>query len=287
MIPTNQITFEAALRDLGHARPEARARAAGALGSVDPEDRERACAALRRALGDARGEVRYAAALSLSELRDAAAVPALVDQLEDGDPRAREAAAIALGRIGHDAAWAPLARALAEGPPEVRFQAAASLAEIDAERAAPLLRPALGDPDGEVRASAACGLGEVAADRAIDDALAALLGDGHPEPRFEAAIALARHGDRRATAVLLPFLRDAGRALDAAQALGALADPESRPALERFLRRPFASPLVKVCAAHALARLGEPRGRAHLERASRSRRDDVRGLAEELLSSLP
>ena len=71
--------------------------AAGALGSVDEADRDAACAALRKALRDDRGEVRFAAAMSLAELKDAGAAAMLVDQLDDGDGRAREAAALALG----------------------------------------------------------------------------------------------------------------------------------------------------------------------------------------------
>src|SRR5262249_4779648 len=141
LIPSHEITFAAAMIDIKDSAWEVRARAAGALGSCDPADRERACVALRLALRDERAEGRYAAALSLSELRDALAVPALIEQLGDGNPRAREAAALALGRTGDaQTAWQPLCEALQSGPPEVRFQAAASLAEIDAERAAPLVR---------------------------------------------------------------------------------------------------------------------------------------------------
>ncbi|HJZ88680.1 MAG TPA: HEAT repeat domain-containing protein [Polyangia bacterium] len=287
MFPSREITLEAALDDLGSALWEVRARAAGALGSCAPADRERAAAALRRALRDDRGEVRYAAALSLAELTDALAVPALIDQLEDGDPRAREAAALALGRIGDAArAWQPLEVALREGPPEVRFQAAASLAELDAARAAPLLRPALSDSDPEVRANAAAGLGNAPPEPVTKDALALLLEDPHPEPRFEAAYALALHRDRRATEILASYLSDPERALDAAQALTWLADPRSEPALRRVLRRFLAPTLLKVRAAHALARLGEPEGRARLEKAARSRREDVRGLARECLDEL-
>jgi HEAT repeat protein len=283
-----KMTVAAALRDLDSPRWETRAHAAASLGSAASADHARAAAALRRALGDERGEVRYAAALSLSELRDPEAVAPLIDQLEDASPRAREAAAIALGRIGDaERAWEPLATALREGPPEVRFQAAASLGELDAGRAAPLLRAALQDADPEVRANAAAGLGEAPAVRDTDEALAALLDEPHAEPRFEAAYALALHGDQRATPVLAAFLDEKERAYEAAQALALLADDRSVEPLRRLLRRWLAPPLVKVQAAHALARLGEASGRAHLERATRARREDVRGLAMELLERLP
>jgi HEAT repeat protein len=289
VIPQKGITLEAALRDLGSERWEARAMAAGALGSVDDADREAACAALRKALRDDRGEVRFAAAMSLAELKDAGAAAMLVDQLDDGDGRAREAAALALGRVGNpQIAWAPLASKLRIGPPAVRFQAAASLAEIDAERAAPLLRVALRDEDPEVRANAASGLAEAPHEPETIEALAKLLdGEKQPEPRFEAAYALAQHGDKRATLVLHEFLRDETRAYDAAGALSQLADPRSVEPLRRLLRRWFAPPLVKVRAAHALAQLGEQVGREYLEKAAQRRREDVSGLAKELLEKGP
>jgi HEAT repeat protein len=289
VIPHKGITVEAALRDLGSERWEARAMAAGALGSVDEADRQPACEALRKALRDDRGEVRFAAAMSLAELRDPAAAPLLVDQLDDGDPRAREAAALALGRIGNpEVAWAPLASKLRIGGPAVRFQAAASLAEIDAERAAPLLRVALRDEDPEVRANAAAGLADAPHDAETIEALAkAAETEKQPEPRFEAAYALARHGDKRATLVLHDFLRDETRAYDAADALGQLADPRSLEPLRRLMRRWFAPALVKVRAAHALALLGDAAGREYLEKAAERRREDVSGLAKELLEKGP
>jgi hypothetical protein len=44
--------------------------------------------------------------------------------------------------------------------------------------------------------------------------------------------------------------------------------------------------MVKLRAAQALARAGDPRGRAHLEKALRARRDEVRGLAQTVLAQL-
>ena len=45
-----------------------------------------------------------------------------------------------------------------------------------------------------------------------------------------------------------------------------------------------AEALVRV--AEALVKAGHPGGRAHLEKAARSRREDVRGLAQSVLSNL-
>jgi len=52
------------------------------------------------------------------------------------------------------------------------------------------------------------------------------------------------------------------------------------------LRRWLAPALVKVCAAHALARMNDPLGTRYLERSLGRRREDVRGLARELLDEL-
>src|SRR5262249_39446694 len=106
------------------------------------------------------------------------------------------------------------------------------------------------------------------------------------DPRFEAAYALAQHGDRRATPILHEFLRDETRALDAASALSQLRDPRSAEPLRRLLRRFFAPALVKVRAAHALAGRGDEAGRAYLTRAATRRREDVSGLAKECLDEL-
>ena len=180
-----------------------------------------------------------------------------------------------------------LAEAIGFTRPEVRFQAIASLAQLDAARAAPLVRPALADADAKVRAQACAALGD-ARDRASADALARLLDDA-PDVRHEAALALARVGDRRAVAGLVEALEHRDLALDAASALaesGAAADEPARSALARVLGRLLGDPLVKVRAAEALARAGDPRGREHLQRAARARRDDVRGLAQTVLSEL-
>jgi HEAT repeat protein len=297
------VNLEAALRDLGDRDPRVRAQAADALGRADDRERPRAGAALERACVDEHPSVRYAALLSLGELGAGPGLDAALEiaagRLSDGEPLVREAAAIALGDLGAAAAdagtpplveraWSALALALKSAQPEVRFQAIASLAQIDAARAAPLVRPALADADAHVRAQAACALGD-ARDAASADALAPLVADASPEVRHEAALALARLHDRRAVPVLVAALDDRARALDAASALADLGAADGEPgraALTRALGRLLGDPLVKLHAARALARSGDARARAWLEKAARSRREDVRGLAQSVLSDL-
>jgi HEAT repeat protein len=284
------VRLEAALRDLEHGDPRVRAQAADALGRAEEAERAQAESALARAVADAHPSVRYAALLSLGELAAHGAVAVLVAALGDGEALCREAAAIALGQLGPaagEAAWQPLVEALGSAAPELRFQAIASLAEIAPERAAPLVRPLLDDRDPHVRAQAAAALGD-ARDLAAADLLARRIDDA-AEVAHEAALALARLGDRRCVPRLVAGLDDRERALDAATALGELGlvdDAPARDALARLIGRLFGDPLVKVRAAEALARSGDPRGGAHLARAVRSRREDVRGLAESVLSEL-
>jgi HEAT repeat protein len=292
------MTTEAALRDLAHADPRVRASAADALGRAPEADRDRALAALLRACDDAHPSVRYAALLSLGELAQAERAPDLklavahaVARLDDGEPLVREAAAIALGDLGRaqggPEAWDALVRAIRSSNPEVRFQAITSLSEIDPARSVEHARALLADPDGKVRAQAVAALGD-SGDSATRDAIAAHLDDGD-EIRWEAALALGRLDDRRGLALLVAGLSQRERAYDAASALttlGAADDPAARAALERIVGRLFGDPIVKVRAAHALARTGHAAALAHLERAARSRREDVRGLATEALAEL-
>ena len=294
-----EMTLEAALRDLQHKDPRVRAQAAEALGREDLG--KEALTALLAAADDGHSSVRYAALLSLGELGRPQAIPSAVDRLDDGDPLVREAAVIALGQIGAaaggdespasraalDTAFAALARAVKSDRPEVRFQAIASLAEISSERSAPLLRPLVGDRDPKVRAQAAAALGD-ARDEAAREALAAHLTDVEEE-RHEAALALARLGDLRAVPILVTSLPAGDRAFDAATALAELdaaRQPEIRALCAGLLTRILGDPMVKVRAAQALARAGDPRGRAYLEKALRARRDEVRGLATTVLTEL-
>jgi HEAT repeat protein len=282
---TPEITAEAALRDLKHEDPRVREQAAAALGNAGAEERERVIPALRTALGDDIGAVRYAAALSLGELGDAGAVPALCEQLEDGDSMARQAAAIALGRVGDKAAFEPLVGALEHGPPEVRFQAVASLAELDPVRAFDALVRALADADAEVRGAAAAALGDHG-DRRARDPLAALLDDAERSCRFEAAYALARFGDRRAAAALVALIDDRDFSLPALQGLTTLRAPEAQEPARRLMGRLFRPEVQRVRAAAALAALGDAEGRAFLQKRAGHRREDVRGLTVQTLGEV-
>jgi len=286
------ITFDAALRDLSSPDVRARVSAADALGDVpDGEDRAAAARALVEALADSRFEVRRSAALSLGELGPHTPVESLIGRLEDDHPQVRQSAAIALGRLGDERGFEPLARALAEGPCDVRFQAAPSLVEIDAERAFDPLLAAIKDSDPEVRANVACALGFVG-DRRAAGWIAELLDDNFADARFEAALALARLGDPRGAGQLIGWLdKEPDRAYPAIEALESLGEKTAAGALARVMRKLLAPRQLRVRAAGALLVVAPDApdasfARSFLERNAKSRRPEVRGLAEEALARL-
>lgn len=283
-IPT-QINIDAALRDLEHPDPRVRASAASALDRAPLDRREEVCLALRNALDDGRGDVRYAAALSLREHEDADAVPRLLSMLEDRDPMARQAAVMALGRIGDPRAVMPLVEALRDGPPDVRFQAVTSLVELADPRGVEAIIATLEDIDAEVRASAAAAVGDLRAHEGAD-AVALLLADLDAKVTLEAAYALSRLGDDRGLDTLCRMATHRDFGFLACEALGHLANPAARAALERAHRGFFLHPLTKLRAAASLLQLGERGPRDYLLRQTRSRRGEVRGLALELLGEL-
>ena len=295
LLRASEMSMEAALRDLRSDDPRVRAAAADALGDLGEEATPEVTAALVPVLGDARWEVRCQAALSLAALghaiaSDHAALPALLARLDDDHADVRQAAAIALGRMGHMAAWDRLLAGLKEGPPDVRFQAAMSLAELDPPGAYEPLVAALNDKDAEVRAHVASALA-VVGDRRAAGWLATALEDPDARVRAEAACALAILGDRRATEHLVPLLGQADEQFRVLDLLEDLGDPAAAPAVARLLRRFLAPQAIKVRAAAALLAVAPehadaPRAKELLQRALKSGRPDVRGLAEEAAQRL-
>jgi HEAT repeat protein len=287
---SREMTFEAALRDLGSTDVRVRVAASDALGNVEGAERVRAAAALVPLLDDERHEVRVSAALALGDLGETTAVPALVEHLEDGHREARQAIVIALGRLGDKRAVAPLVAALAEAPADVRFQAVRSLAELDPAAAYEPLCRALADDDPEVRESAADSLALVGDPRAAGH-LAPLLEDARPATRFAAACALATFADGRGYAVLIAALEQRDTAYQSVEALENLRDPRAVEPLAALSRRFLVPDYLKVRAAAALltiapADVAAPAARRLLEKSLRSRRPEVKGLAEESLERL-
>ena len=312
-LPSSTITLAAALRDLQHGSPKARAIAAHALGDVSA-DMPTVTKALITALDDLHALVRAESLASLAQLwsggtavrssgasagpararggfLDAATtVPAdvmaaICKRLSDGDPAVRQNAAIALGTIGDPAGFAPLAEALVTGSADVRFQAVTSMVEIAPAQSYQLLLGALDDRDHEVVGAAALGLGAIG-DGAAVARLVPVLEHAKPTVRFDVAYALAQLGDGRGRAVLATALDDSERGWDAVLALTLLGQPADCDVLAECLNRRQPSDEVKAAAAGALLRLHDTRSaaaQAVLLKALQSRKDHLRGIVVEEL----
>lgn len=135
---------EVARAGLGHADPQVRAAAVGAMarcGSLTAD-------LLVAALADGDAGVRRRAAEEAGRLGDPAAGPALVDRLADADDGVVEAAAHALGELPDpDPAWVAALAALVTGHPEVvvRETAVAALGSAGLEAGRPAVLAATAD----------------------------------------------------------------------------------------------------------------------------------------------
>ncbi len=187
-------------------RGRSRTRPAGDLDS----ERERA---LVERLRDASPEARRRAAAALGDASGERSLEALVGALVDPDPGVRDAARRALARRA-DRGAAPLSVRLAEAAfrtatPEERIQLVASLGSLGREHALPWLGRTLGErTDPELKLAAIGALGWTRTLEAVP-ALRPFL--YHPEAAFraEACIALGRLGVLGAVEWLIPRLDDA------------------------------------------------------------------------------
>ena len=128
---------------------------------------------------------------TLGGMRDARAVPLLVDALGNGKGQMRRFAAEALGRIGGEEAFKSLVKALEE---QHMDEAAGALGDMgDANAIGPLTR-ALGDRNWRVRSSAARALGDLDANQSVP-ALINALDDEERNVRTSAAGALGKIGN--------------------------------------------------------------------------------------------
>ena len=251
------------------ARPDMRWRVAYALGRIgDP----RGAPALRTLARDPVEIVRYHAARALGDVADSASAPRLVALLADPAWRVRVNAAHALGVLGATTDARSLRPLLDDEHAHVRWEVAISLGILRDSGAVPLLTAALRDSATGVVQAAAIALVKIQGEAAIPsiapsldllpaflrsglmDALGELEGptsleillarardDSDPPQAAGAASALGRRKGDRAAAI--PVLRARLNAKDytivcsAAEALGALGDSASIPAIRTLLSR--------------------------------------------------
>jgi HEAT repeat protein len=282
----------AALRDLASAKETVRLGAARDLVrlSAGPE-RDAALAALRaRLLEEPSEHVRAELALALADAGDEAAVPALVNALEDVSVRVRQYALLALGELGAGAqaqVREAFVGALQHAAPELRFQALIALEQSPHEDVIPYLVQGTRDADPQIRQIAVRLLegrlvqhdaerDELAAESGGEGAggegplavrLRALLRDDAPRVRLAAAICLARLGDRSGTDTLIEAVLARGGPYEfedevsAVELVGELGLVGAREGLERRAFGGFGVSLdpTSFQARVALARFGDER----------------------------
>ena len=272
-LPPLAPNFDAALRDAGSRDARFRMAAAERLATPEPGREDEALKALRRLADDPLGPIREAALTGVGFLGDPSDLALLEARFDDGHVAVRQAAVRAAARIEADPSW--LLPLLDDPREEMRFQAVDALAVHLPELAEAHLLPLLDDPDARVGSAAARALGALEAHGAAD-ALAAKL-DG--PLAFDAAVALAELGDARGEPSLVRALADRQLALDATEALGLVATDAGRDALARTAERFFAPLLLRAAAGAALARRGDARSVAALDRVLRAWRADGRDYA--------
>jgi len=140
--------------------------------------------------------------------------------------------------------------------------------------------------DVATRASAIASVGQQNFGIAVDEILKSLH-DPSPRIRRQAASALAKMDDPRATEALIHQITDHPALVEeeTIEALGDLGSPEAIPHLERYLDSMRSQ--LRRAAAHALAKIGDPRAIEPLVRASQKPNDpDLRYACLQALRTL-
>jgi HEAT repeat protein len=265
-----------------------RAKAAQAL-AHQYGDRPRLFEPIQQALRDEDVEVRVAAADTLWRvgLNDSRTFPALRPLLHDPEPEVRAAAAEAVGHNGDRHALRPLIYLLHDADADVRQAACKGLGSLGLEAAKHALFDVIqNESERPVRYKAIEALGHIGRPRSAtptfrelifedEDIVNVLIGvmtdfeNDDSWTRTEAAEALARIGDHRATGPLIAWacnwqLNDRE---DAVSALGYLGDTRATPYLIALLSDDSAH--TRFMTISALSNLNDPRALPELDRLAR------------------
>jgi hypothetical protein len=279
-LPPLPRTLGAALRDVGHARPEVRHSSIRDLArlALAGEGRADALSALERVLaGDVSAALRGEAAVALADAEAHECVGALGRALADPDLRVRQMAMLAFGEVATPGRpeHVECARALLDAPDApVRFQALVAFARLSAGPVEPALFSALGDGDEEVRAMALRLLDARYVDREAVPShvlarVRAALADGASQVRAAAALFLVPRDEREAERVLVGVIDGSvppGTDADLFTAVELAAERKLAAALPGLRLRAFGpfgrrSDPVSFHALVALATLGDERAR--------------------------
>ena len=176
--------------------------------------------------GDYPNDLKPDVILALGELKNPAAVPRLVEILDDEgeDIIWRRYACASLGKIGDPEILPKIEEALYDTDPMLRNYAVASLKYFDDPEVVDLLIAALKDSYWRTRISAASGLGSLKEERAVP--ILAYKAEKDPETNVR---------------------------VEAVRALGAIATPEAIEALRGFYSNESTPPSLRVVSAEILA----------------------------------
>ncbi len=212
-----------------------------ALKSLAQMNHPAAYAALVSAVQHPMRDVRVDAAFLLAkqtEYKDSAAVPGLLDALNDEDPRLRTAACKALGDIGDGAAVTELLRVMVKDTDSnIRWQATGALGKIG-QAAVPGLCAALRDEDWKVRRSAAEALWSMHEPEAVPGLAEALI-DKNDVVRQAAAGALEGMGASAVTGLIevMKTSKDVMISRAAAEMLQKIGSPQGIEAVQKWTNR--------------------------------------------------
>nr|HEX4313286.1 HEAT repeat domain-containing protein [Kofleriaceae bacterium] len=252
--------------DLDSDDPKKRLDAVAQLGADDPA---LAAPYLMKVIDkDADASVREAAARALGAGGSEAAVPSMIQWLNNPDKKEAATAAEVLGDIGGDAATSALIRSLGDSDAGVRVNAVRALGKIGL-RGNPnvviALIPRLEDDKPEVKRETIDQLEQLGDRRAVIP-LVARFGDTQQEIRNRAIRAVGRLGDTSAVPALIRLLDDSNEDVRsaAAGALGQLGATEAIDALTEQLnsgsdlfREKVAIALAQIAASPTSGKAGE------------------------------
>ncbi|HMI94051.1 MAG TPA: HEAT repeat domain-containing protein [Polyangiales bacterium] len=248
--------------------------------------RAQAAKLLLSALDDTDNEVRLIAAAAARTLGVSAAGERVIPWLNDPDRRVRIAACDVLRAHPSPRAASQLGRVLSDPDAEVRMSAAEALASTGGSSAAAALLGHLDDNSAPVRRAIVGALGQLGERRAVVP-LIGKIQDTEPSVRSAVARALGELGDARAMSALVLALRDNDESVRSAalEALAELSDPGATLSVAAVLERDT-SPVVKIAAVQALARIGSNEALAALVRALGSSEPDIVEAAQRSLAGL-
>jgi HEAT repeat protein len=157
-------------------------------------------------LKDPDQEVRTAASQAIEHLEASADLGETLQILKTGSMGARISAIYALGEIGGEGVLAPLVYCAGRPEVDIRSAAVETLGRLAAPSTLPVLLERLGDQNPAIQSRAITALGNFPASVVPCDRLRPFLQAGNGDLEAEAALALARLGDRSATAAIVTLL---------------------------------------------------------------------------------